>query len=163
MDPKLKAFLDLISVSEGTSTHPLTKNNGYDCIVTGVDGPEVMTTYVDHPFAFGRPAKTIRHVPLLTSTAAGRYQILLRYWQAYKAMLGLKDFSPASQDAVAIRQITERHAIPNILSGNIEAAIKECSNIWASLPGAGYGQPEHSMDALLAQYEKLLAEQPVSG
>ena len=50
-----------------------------------------------------------------------------------------KDFSPKSQDAVA-QQIKERGALPMIDRGDIRQAIDRCSNIWASLPGAGYGQ-----------------------
>ena len=52
----------------------------------------------------------------------------------------LKDFSPKSQDAVALQQIKERGALPMIDRGDIRQAIDCCSNIWASLPGAGYGQ-----------------------
>ena len=55
----------------------------------------------------------------------------------------LKDFSPKSQDAVALQQIKERGALPMIDRGDIRQAIDRCSNIWASLPGAGYGQFEH--------------------
>ena len=33
--------------------------------------------------------------------------------------------------------------------GDIRQAIDRCSNIWASLPGAGYGQFEHKADSLL--------------
>ena len=51
---------------------------------------------------------------------------------------GLKDFSK-SQDAVALQQIKERGALPMIDRGDIRQAIDRCSNIWASLPGAGYG------------------------
>ena len=47
--------------------------------------------------------------------------------------------SPKSQDAVAL-QIKERGALPMIDRGDIRQAIDRCSNIWASLPGAGYGQ-----------------------
>ncbi len=43
MDSKLKNFLDLIAWSEGTNTSPLTKNDGYDVIVSGVTGPEGFT------------------------------------------------------------------------------------------------------------------------
>ena len=48
----------------------------------------------------------------------------------------LKDFSPKSQDAVALQQIKERGALPMIDRGDIRQAIDRCSNIWASLPGA---------------------------
>ena len=51
--------------------------------------------------------------------------------------------SPKSQDAVALQQIKERGALPMIDRGDIRQAIDRCSNIWASLPGAGYGQFEH--------------------
>ena len=32
--------------------------------------------------------------------------------------------------------------------GDIRQAIDRCSNIWASLPGAGYGQFEHKADLI---------------
>ena len=35
--------------------------------------------------------------------------------------------------------------------GDIRQAIDRCSNIWASLPGAGYGQFEHKADSLIAK------------
>ena len=47
---------------------------------------------------------------------------------------GLKDFSPKSQDAVALQQIKECGALPMIDRGDIRQAIDRCSNIWASLP-----------------------------
>ena len=62
---------------------------------------------------------------------------------AHRKQFGLKDFSPKSQDAVALQQIKERGALPMIDRGDIRQAIDRCSNIWASLPGAGYGQFEH--------------------
>lgn len=36
----IAAFLDMLAVSEGTANHPLTKNRGYDVIVTGLDGKQ---------------------------------------------------------------------------------------------------------------------------
>ena len=44
--------------------------------------------------------------------------------------LGLKDFSPKSQDAVALQQIKERGALPMIDRGDIRQAIDRCSNIY---------------------------------
>ena len=58
-----------------------------------------------------------------------------------------------SQDAVAL-QIKERGALPMIDRGDIRQAIDRCSNIWASLPGAGYGQFEHKADSLIAKLKK---------
>jgi muramidase (phage lysozyme) len=156
MDTKLKAFLDLIAFSEGTSTSRITQADGYDVIVSGVDGPSIFTDYTDHPFAQGG-AVTVRRVPLLVSTAAGRYQVLARYWNAYKAQLHLPDFSPASQDAVALQQMKERGAVTMVEAGNVEGAIATCSNIWASFPGNTYGQGGENMATLLAKYAELAA------
>ena len=38
--------------------------------------------------------------------------------------------------------------------GDIRQAIDRCSNIWASLPGAGYGQFEHKADSLIAKFKR---------
>ncbi|MFJ0492844.1 glycoside hydrolase family 104 protein [Citrobacter werkmanii] len=141
-----KAFLDMLAWSEGTDKpgQP-TKNHGYDVIVGGA----LFSDYSDHP-------RQLVDLPRLKikSTAAGRYQLLARYWDAYRKQLGLKDFSPASQDAVALQQIKERRALELIDSGDIRQAIDRCSNIWASLPGAGYGQFEHKADNLIAKFKE---------
>ena len=59
-----------------------------------------------------------------------------------------------SQDAVALQQIKERGALPMIDRGDIRQAIDRCSNIWASLPGAGYGQFGHKAGCLIANSKK---------
>ena len=38
--------------------------------------------------------------------------------------------------------------------GDIRQAIDRCSNIWVSLPGAGYGQFEHKADSLIAKFKE---------
>ena len=57
-------------------------------------------------------------------------------------------------------------ALPMIDRGDIRQAIDRCSNIWASLPGAGYGCLEHKADSLIAKFkeaaersERLMYEQ----
>jgi muramidase (phage lysozyme) len=152
MDVNLKKFLDLIAWSEGTSTSPITCNDGYDVLVSGIHGAAIFTDYSDHPFAHGG---SVMVRPGLSSTAAGRYQLLSRYWKVYRENLGLSDFSPASQDAVAVQQIKERGALPLIEAGDIQGAIEKCANIWASLPGNTYAQGGHTMQDLLAQYTAL--------
>uniref|UniRef100_A0AAU6W261 Lysozyme n=1 Tax=Pseudomonas phage Orisa03 TaxID=3138542 RepID=A0AAU6W261_9VIRU len=158
MTKNMKAFLDMIAWSEGTSTSPATKCNGYDVIVTGLDKkPEVFDDFSAHPFASGRKSKAINSKGL-TSNASGRYQFMLRDYAHYRDLLKLPDFGPESQDRWAIQLIKERKAIPLIENGQVEQAISRVSNIWASLPGAGYDQPEHSMEKLVAQYTKAGGE-----
>lgn len=143
----------MLRYSEGTSTSKATQCNGYDVIVTGMDGkPEVFTDFSDHPFAKGRPGKVFNKRGD-RSTASGAYQQLYKYWPHYKALLNLPDFGVASQDKLAIRLITEQGAYDDVLSGRIESAIDKCRNIWASLPGAGYGQSERSLSQLLNAYK----------
>ena len=48
--------------------------------------------------------------------------------------------------------LTEQRSLADIERGDIELAIDKCRNIWASLPGAGYGQREHRLDKLVAVY-----------
>lgn len=154
MTPNQKAFLDMTAWSEGTSTNPLTANDGYDVIVTGVNGPEVFTDYSDHPFNKGRPSKKVNNSGLYSS-ASGRYQIMKQFWPHYKALLHLPDFSPHSQDLYALQQVRERKALDLLEAGKIEEVIKRCSNIWASFTGAGYGQHEHKMEDLVAKYKQF--------
>jgi muramidase (phage lysozyme) len=152
MNKNRKAFLDMLAYSEGTSTSPATKCDGYDVIVTGSDGrPETFVDFSDHPFANGRKSKVINSKGL-TSNASGRYQFMLRDWKHYRDLLNLHDFGPESQDLWAVQLIRERGALPLIDIGNFDMAVLRCKNIWASLPGAGYGQPEHEIAKLERAY-----------
>lgn len=150
MNSNLKAFLDMIAWCEGTSTSKYTKNNGYDVIVGGIDSPNIFTDYSNHPNVL----VTVNNKGL-KSTAAGRYQLLSRYYKAYKELLNLSDFSPASQDAIAIQQIKERKALDDIVNGDIERAISKVNNIWASLPNSKYGQPTRTINACIAKYKEF--------
>ena len=90
-----------------------TRNHGYDVIVGGVLFTDYLIT----------PRKLVTLNPKLKSTGAGRYQLLSRWWMLTRKQLGLKDFSPKSQDAVALQQIKERGALPMIDRGDIRQAI----------------------------------------
>lgn len=138
------AFLDMIAWSEGTdNSRQPTMDHGYDVLVGG----GLFRGYLDHP-------RQSIYLPKLgiRSTAAGRYQILSRYYDHYKAQLKLPDFSPSSQDRIALQLIRECRALDDIKAGRIEQAARKCRSRWASLPGAGYGQHEQKLDDLLAQY-----------
>lgn len=143
-------FLDLIAFSEGTSTSPITQNDGYDIIVSGIDGRHRFDDLSHHP----NMLVTVNDKGL-KSTAAGRYQLLYRWWVPYRQLLKLPDFGEVSQDLVALQQIREQKALPYIDNGNIASAIMCCSNIWASFPGNLYGQRQHAMQVLLDKYKAL--------
>lgn len=155
-DINLCAFLDMIAWSEGTcsSVHPLTRMDGYDVIVTGTTGPEIFSDLSTHPFHNDRAPKHVRDT--LYSSASGRYQFLRTHWVHYRDHLKLSDFGPLSQDLWAIQLIRERNALTDIRQHRIHEAISRCANIWASFPGAGYGQPEHKLDQLLMVFESAL-------
>lgn len=154
------AYLDMLAVSEIDGWTREHSDDGYNVLV-GSHGPitkknnaggryvvpaKLLTfsSYASHPNVYN--AET-------NSTAAGRYQLLSRYYAPYAKQLNLRDFSPTSQDLIAIQQIRERRAIPLIVSGQIAAAIKACSNIWASLPGNDYGQHQNDIAMLVAAYK----------
>lgn len=152
-------FLDLIAFSEGTSTGA---DRGYGVIVSGIDGHHSFTDYTQHPFAEGRAPVVLNHkVPPLESTASGRYQELLHNWTVFKVQLHLPDFSPLSQDLMAIEHLKERHdaahvsAYQHIVNGDIQAAVSLCAAIWASMPGNSYGQGGRTMPQLMAQWTAL--------
>jgi muramidase (phage lysozyme) len=157
------AFLDLLAWAELGADYLKRSDDGYNVIVTGTDGVlELFDDYADHPFANGRKSKLIRPATVtrkaLTSNASGRYQQMLKDWPHYKDKLWLVDFSPISQDRLAIQHIKECRAMPDIAAGRIQEAVEKCKNIWASLPGAGYGQREHKMTHLLEIYVRAGGE-----
>lgn len=153
MTPNLKAFLHMLAVSEGTAS---IGDSGYNCIVgSRASMPILFGNYADHPRVRIQLRADDKKTPQneeLTSTAAGRYQILARYYDAYKSQLRLPGFGPAAQDAIATQMILEQKALPDIEAGRFDIAVEKCKNIWASLPGAGYGQHENKLSDLRAAY-----------
>lgn len=139
-----KAFLDAIAFSEIGPYLLETSDDGYNVIVGGA----LFQDYADHP---RRLVKLQRN---LSSTAAGRYQILEHLFDAYKKQLNLPDFSPASQDAIALQLIKECNALADIEAGAFDIAVFKCKSRWASLPGAGYNQHENKLDDLRTAYVK---------
>ncbi|WP_454710714.1 glycoside hydrolase family 24 protein [Cupriavidus nantongensis] len=135
------AFLMMIRTAEGTAG-----SNGYRTLFGG----GTFDSYADHPrqvvtaMSNGKP---------ISSSAAGAYQFLRRTWDTLAARLGLSDFSPASQDAAALELIREAGALGDVDAGRFALAVRKVRKIWASMPGAGYGQPEVALNRLQAAYE----------
>lgn len=143
LSKNLQAFLDTVAVSELGYGLLDKSDNGYNCLVGSTpQKPLFFQDYETHPNIYNRQCN---------STAAGRYQVLYRFYVAYKTMLNLPDFSPESQDKIAIQLIKECRAIPLIEAGHIKEAIQACSSRWASFPGKGntYGQHINSIDYLV--------------
>lgn len=145
------AFMDMLAGSEGTCTSPITRWNGYDIIVTGINGPNRFDYFGAHPFANGRSSIVVNSKGL-TSNASGRYQFMLKDWKHYRDLLALPDFGLMSQDRWCLQLLKERRAIAPLLAGDLDTAIGLCSNIWASLPGNSYGQPQRALDMLRALF-----------
>ncbi|WP_447044065.1 glycoside hydrolase family 24 protein [Vreelandella sp. H-I2] len=136
------AFLDMLAHAEGTPR--FGREDGYDVMVGG----RTFDSYDDHPRQLvWLPAYAIH------SSAAGRYQFLTRTWDDLAKRFGLADFTPASQDLGAIHLVRQCKALALIHDGRIRDAIHACRKIWASLPGAGYGQRELATDELLSFYK----------
>lgn len=142
----INAFLDMIAFSEGTDNgRQPTRDRGYDVLVGG----GLFSGYKDHP----RVRVSLPRLKII-STAAGRYQLLSRFYDVYKVQLKLPDFSPLSQDLIALQLIKECRATDDIRAGRFATAVLKCRSRWASLPGAGYGQHEHNINDLLVAYRK---------
>lgn len=118
-------------------------DDGYNVLVGG----SLFDSYASHP-------NKLIYIPSLgiNSSAAGRYQILYRNWVWYGKLLHLEDFGHFSQDMIALQMIRERKALDLINAGKITEAIAKVSNIWASLPGAGYNQHENKLEMLLKAF-----------
>ena len=94
----------MLAWSEGTDNgRQKTRNHGYDVIVGG----ELFTDYSDHP------RKLVTLNPNSNQQAPDANSFFpVGGMLFYRKQLGLKDFSPKSQDAVALQQIKERGALP---------------------------------------------------
>ncbi|MHC5862169.1 glycoside hydrolase family 24 protein [Nostoc sp.] len=90
------------------------------------------------------------------STAAGAYQMLDKSWYDLQPKLKLKDFSPASQDKMAIEYIRRNNALSDVEAGRFDTAICKVGRVWASLPCNNYAQPQKSLAELRSVYQKNL-------
>lgn len=147
------AFLRMIRHAEGTAGP-----NGYRTMFGG----SLFSSFADHP----RIAKqfTDKAGRKLWTSAAGAYQFMavspipggkstkVDTWDRIAAKLGLSDFGPASQDAAALELIREAGALADVRAGRFDAAVSKVRGIWASMPGAGYAQPEKSLLSLRGVY-----------
>ena len=153
---RLKAFLYMIRYSEGT-----LGLGGYKTLYGGRAWSGSDAT---HPALMGWGGLVLSDAHCkgagmasgCVSTAAGAYQFLRGTWTRLARRLSLPDFGEDSQDRAAIELIRESGALDDVLAGKFSIAVNKVRKVWASLPGAGYGQGERSMLALANVYNKAL-------
>lgn len=156
-DTNTIAFLAMIRKAEGTDDAL-----GYSALFGHrARKPRTFDSFADHP----RLAQAfVSNGKVLYTTAAGAYQFMavsplpnggstrVNTWDRVAAKLGLADFSPESQDLAAIELIREAGALGDVRAGRFDQAVNKVRGIWASMPGAGYGQPEKALASLQQTY-----------
>jgi RHS repeat-associated protein len=129
-----RAFLTLVRHAEaGNIGKPLNYDVNY--------GGETFSDFTKHP------NKAVTKWGN-TSTAAGAYQILYKTWKTYKSLIGVSDFTQATQDKMAVEIINQQEkynpkasgVVNDVQSGNVEAASNKLNRTWTSLPN---GEQEH--------------------
>jgi muramidase (phage lysozyme) len=123
-----KRFLDFLAKAEGADYNVITGGSRFD-------------DFSRHPGVVGMVTKQG------PSTAAGRYQITKTTYNDVAPKLGITDFSPESQDRIAVELIRRSGALNDVEGGNFNAAIQKLGGTWASLPSSPYaGHPRRSAE-----------------
>ena len=123
----VRKFLDFLGRAEGAD---------YNTVVGGSS----FSDFSKHPNIVGLRTKDG------PSTSAGKYQINKPTYDEFARRVGVTDFSPESQDKVALAIIQNEGALDDVKSGNFRAAIDKLGGRWASLPSSKYGQPSRSWE-----------------
>ncbi|WP_244917811.1 glycoside hydrolase family 24 protein [Pseudacidovorax intermedius] len=144
-NPNVRAFLDMIAWAEGGDYHA---KFGYGW----ARGDWSFKDESTHPGP-GSDGKT---------TAAGRYQITKANWQENGVKkMGLTDFSPETQDLIAVEGLRSSKSLDAVIDGDMVVALGSAARTWNSLPqGPGLpnrvkGQPYKRYEDLVAQFRKF--------
>jgi muramidase (phage lysozyme) len=142
-----QAYLDMVAACEGTNY-----DDGYRALFgfTPSNGRIFDNGYATHPNI--RVPYTMLDGTQTYSTAAGRYQIIFATFRDLQQKLGTVDFTPTTQDLMALRLISDAGAGADVREGHLQAAIDATSGIWASLPASHYAEPKRSYDFAVAAY-----------
>jgi len=150
LSPEVKAFLDTLAWSLGRLSA-----NGYKLKLDG----EEFDSFNDHPRS--RVCGEFYGNGDVCADSAGRYHIVSRTWDPLARRLGLRDFSPESQDMAAVELLRERGALNELESGNFESAIYKISGLWVTVPDeTGYsrfGYKTYSIEELKFMYSIFYA------
>ncbi|RON03954.1 glycoside hydrolase family 104 protein [Pseudomonas brassicacearum] len=159
-EARIRAFLRMLKIGEGT-----TGLEGYEHLFGGESFiKDYGKTFVDHPrLPMNKTVKKTGKV--ISSTAAGAYQVMQYVWDddyvvKLRQKYGITDFTPAMQDRYCVLVLKyRREALPEIMRGDIKAAIKKCNREWASLPGSPYDQPTVKLEDVVAEYNNMVSQE----
>ena len=140
--PNVAAFLKAIAAAEG---------GGYDFKYGALKGRSNdrwrFTDTSTHPGP-GIDGKT---------TAAGMYQITRPTWRHHGGKLGLSDFSPRTQDLIAVEILRSLGVIEAIKQGQIAEVMPKVARIWAALP-MGPGSTNRYPPQRYVRFDEFLDE-----
>jgi muramidase (phage lysozyme) len=136
-DGNVKAFARVIREGESNQTE-----DAYTLLFGG----NHFNGWLDHP-------RQAIMSPWGWTSAAGAYQAMCAVpgkvktdtWGDCVRAIGLKDFTPKSQDIFYAWCVDRRHALDDVIAGRFAEAVRKCNREWASLPGSPYGQPVRTM------------------
>ena len=143
----VKAFLNAIAAAEG---------GDYNLKYGGVKGKKndkwQFSDFSTHPGAgYGG-----------INTPAGMYQITIGTWRKLGEKLGLTDFSPTTQDLMAIEILRGLSAIDNIVEGHLDVAVSKASSQWNALP-QGPGKTNKVTNQPYMEYDDFVKAYNTSG
>lgn len=159
-EARVRAFLRMIRTGEGT--------HGLDSYERLFGGQSFIKDYgrdfSDHPHIM---VTRIIHGRLVTSSAAGAYQVMGYNWDSsegrvYRQKAHITDFSPISQDRFGVALLSfKRHALDAVKRGDMEGAVFErhCNLEWASLPGNQYDQGGVTMQSVNLNFQRYVKEE----
>ena len=145
--PYARSVLDFIADMEGTSGRG---DQGYNIAFGG----STFNDFSQHPGVerayLGLDGR--RH----TSDAAGRYQFLQSTYNDLRDRYGIPDFSPHSQDLMAMALIVDVGGEEALRSGDFPALLEKLNQRWASIPGTTLGRNLHNPQTIAAAYSSYL-------
>lgn len=137
MTPAQRAFLDAVAAGE---SDPMAKREGispYFILYGGGSFEHLRRDWHGFPLWAGKD----------NSHAAGRYQFEPRTWEGQAAKLGLRDFSPTSQDVAAwdlaatvYGHRSGRKLLNDLLADDLGDVAAYLQSTWRSLSGATFAE-----------------------
>ena len=159
----VSAFLHMLQSSEHVYPRDVENQAAYSTFYGG----STFSNFADHPVntrekvgvrLSDAQCRASGFKPGCVSTAAGAYQFIKPTWDRIRSISPrLPDFSPASQDAAAVRLLNQIGALTLIEIGDIEGAVAMASGTWASLPGSKAQQNPRQLAFIIDRFNERSA------